>query len=917
MWISYLRLKNYIGVKNGLHKNEVEIKFNIKNKITLFLGANGSGKSTIIHSLHPFSFGEEDKPSIIISGVEGEKEIHYVHNNNKYIIIHSYTPSKTGHNVKSYIRKASIDSENYSELNPNGNVTPFLEIVERELGISILYLRLSRLAINSNNIVNMTTAERKKYFNDIQPTLEKINETHKKLSEKVKVYKNLILKVSSNIDAIKDVPELQSRIKVIDNELNNYKTLKENLAEETHKESYKWEEYSRKLNTMGLSINFLPEEIDKLREAVQVANIQMTRLKSVLKNNGIDIENSETDLNKVLDIFRTKISEYNNAQDSINKDTEENNIKIGEINASLNMKIEDLENKSSKRNNIISNNEYNGLLNKKEELENSIKVNESKVQSSEFKDINNITSFEANNASINLKSISANVNNLSTNYAPTIVTKAIEKMNDDVIKEMNIMRAEMNDDIYNKNQLQYTLDMSMKTKDEQSKVLEKKPKDCNNSTCPFINIEKDKLITKEYLDNLGKQIKEYEVKIKEKERLCEELYEISNAKKIILHILDYIENNSTYIDKVYPNNFITNIDKFIDRLKNNLYSIEWDNSELVEYLTIKEMLEKDKKDLEFINSKLNTYVVQMEYVEELDKDISKLNDEITQARSKYNELLKKNESNAYRLIEIDKRKEAYNTLIEACSNYNANKTHIEEVKNKLSILEEIYEYKFEMEKAKMKRMKSLNSIDYNTEQLNDEKLDIEVNMRKLEEYKKEKEELEDNYNKLLLLKDVTSPNKGIPLVFIDIYMKRARTLANKLLQEILTDEYELLPFVINDKEFNIPCKKLNGVVNTDVKTMSMGEKAIISLILSVSLFAQGTTDYNIITIDEMDGPLDFNNKRKFLGVLENIMSIFDMEQVFVISHNNAFESYETNFILLNGAPKVKSSENVLYDNNNN
>ena len=97
----------------------------------------------------------------------------------------------------------------------------------------------------------MTTAERKKYFNDIQPTLEKINETHKKLSEKVKVYKNLILKVSSNIDAIKDVPELQSRIKVIDNELNNYKTLKENLAEETHKESYKWDEYSRKLKYYG------------------------------------------------------------------------------------------------------------------------------------------------------------------------------------------------------------------------------------------------------------------------------------------------------------------------------------------------------------------------------------------------------------------------------------------------------------------------------------------------------------------------------------------------------------------------------------------------------------------------------------------------------------------------------------------
>ena len=307
----------------------------------------------------------------------------------------------------------------------------------------------------------------------------------------------------------------------------------------------------------------------------------------------------------------------------------------------------------------------------------------------------------------------------------------------------------------------------------------------------------------------------------------------------------------------------------------------------------------------------------MDYIEELDKDISRINTEINEARSKYNELLKKNESNNYRLLEIDNKKKVYDALIDACVNYNTNKNQVDEAKIKLQLLEEIYEYKYNMEQAVIKRNKSLNSIEYNTEQLNDEKLDIEVNMRKLEEYKKEKEELEDNYNKLLLLKDVTSPNKGIPLVFIDIYMKRARTLANRLLQEILTDEYELLPFVINDKEFNIPCRKLNGVINTDVKSMSMGEKAIISLILSVSLFAQGTTDYNIITIDEMDGPLDYNNKRKFLGVLENIMSIFDMEQVFVISHNNAFESYETNFILLNGAPKIKSSKNVLYDNNNN
>ena len=65
MRITRLKLVNFIGIKHGMGKDEVEINFpKTDNKIVMLLGDNGSGKSTILSALTPFKdspYDDRDK----------------------------------------------------------------------------------------------------------------------------------------------------------------------------------------------------------------------------------------------------------------------------------------------------------------------------------------------------------------------------------------------------------------------------------------------------------------------------------------------------------------------------------------------------------------------------------------------------------------------------------------------------------------------------------------------------------------------------------------------------------------------------------------------------------------------------------------------------------------------------------------
>ena len=110
MKITYLKLRNFIGIYNGLGKKEIELDLTKgSNSITLLVGSNGSGKSTIMSTLHPFHGTFDDRYSIIIPGHDGYKEIHIQTEKGLYTIQHHYSNKKKTKSVKSFIQLSGVE----------------------------------------------------------------------------------------------------------------------------------------------------------------------------------------------------------------------------------------------------------------------------------------------------------------------------------------------------------------------------------------------------------------------------------------------------------------------------------------------------------------------------------------------------------------------------------------------------------------------------------------------------------------------------------------------------------------------------------------------------------------------------------------------------------------------------------------
>ena len=81
---------------------------------------------------------------------------------------------------------------------------------------------------------------------------------------------------------------------------------------------------------------------------------------------------------------------------------------------------------------------------------------------------------------------------------------------------------------------------------------------------------------------------------------------------------------------------------------------------------------------------------------------------------------------------------------------------------------------------------------------------------------------------------------------------------------------------------------------------SQGEIAMTAISLSLALIEQSIGDYNILCLDEIDGPLDSENRNNFINILNSQIKKLGIEQIFVISHNNAFDIAPLDLILLKG-----------------
>ena len=115
-------------------------------------------------------------------------------------------------------------------------------------------------------------------------------------------------------------------------------------------------------------------------------------------------------------------------------------------------------------------------------------------------------------------------------------------------------------------------------------------------------------------------------------------------------------------------------------------------------------------------------------------------------------------------------------------------------------------------------------------------------------------------------------------------------LTNRLLDVMYDKEIQMLKPVIDETSFTLPFRSGSNI-SSDIRYGSQSESTLLSLALSLSL-ASSLTAYNVPLIDEMDAALDAEMRDSFLMMLQEIMSVLKMEQMFIISHSTQPGAYD-------------------------
>lgn len=869
MKINYLRLKNFKAIDVTLHIKELIIDFTkMVNPILLFIGPIGSCKTYILSHLQPFAYmgnvdlrhGEE----MILEKKDGEKEIHFENKNGDiYKIHHYYFNKKKVKTLKSYIEKNGI------ELNPTGLVSKFNELIEIEFGIDIGFLKILRLGTNVNNLVRLSYTNRKEF------AVKLLSE----IDEYINDYKNAVIssrecnsELSIVVDKLKkfngetaDI-DLQNDIWNLEKELENQKILLENLTKELYQQKGEVE------SKVGMDIEKLKKLYCELEQEINERISKINDIKNDIKNlkfSFVVYESIETYINELNNL----IHENENQIILLVKQIEITSQILSEYKED----IIDLDNKIKLLKEIEEEKNIKESLEKANEFENKYKK-----YYENFK-----PKFSKEEIKMDLESIKK-INSIILNIRE-FSSSARKFYYDAFYKHKDVKSFCINHLV----KLQTELKLAGLNK-KKSETIMIPPMGCEHfNICPFyksIFKDKDRSITdiENDIEITGEVIK-----------ICDIMSKIKiiyDSRKVDLpYNIEFndIINSMIYEEvKFFDVEIITKSIAFLenfDRWKINRERIKTYQSELDMIQRHRDSIDKD------------ALVQKTKIIEKIKTTEDNLND------------LKRNK------ILVQEKIDSLNEILNTANKYSVlNKEYnemVSDLKEKYDELK-VYEEKILIVNNftsfyKTKNNEIINTKNYISE-IENKIFNLKIRLNEFKQLKNQKEKLTKIFNETELVKNAVSSNKGIPLLYLNAHFGRARIIANRIIKEVCGDSIQIENIIINDKEFRIPYTKNNTLI-PDVINASQGETSIISMALSFALIEEfiGNDGYNILLLDEIDGPLDTEIKSHLLKMLEKRMETMNCEQIFMITHSPLFENYPVDvFITINKDIQLDSYKNI-------
>ncbi len=896
-----LKLTNYIGIYNGMGLNEIFIDFTkCLHKTIIIRGMNGSGKSTLFKALNVLP----DPNDQFIPGMPASKEVGIFDNGISYYItcIHGIKNNGDREVTKVYFKKCT-DGVNYIELNPSGNVTAYKDLLYEELSLDANFIALSQLSSEEKGLASKKPAERKRFVNSIISSLEVYNGIYKTLSKKSSMYKTMINSVSTKLAQLGDPELTKKNLEDYSNRsaqvtlkrdqlLETLGSLKSQLAlldpdgsiQESYKQALsdlKIAEHDIKAVDQSIKAQYEKHELDMMGDSVlalhkvqqQITNIQMDT--QILKTSLTSILADREAESKVLMNKQQRLSSF----DNVNAFQE-----VSDEIASLRA-----ENESIKGKFIM------------------IGVN----------DISNLTKDEYIIALNTLTSLKDQVKSFSSEFDNDIIEESWNKFtNAESLPDTSVL-------VRRKEEAETNLDSLNKEYDkisERVKTLEKlslRPTNCNNDECPFIKeaVENSKGNYPQVLDNLSIQISNLKEESYTLNIQIERMIKISNCMNRIRSTVRDIEVHSSILRKMPNGELYSNPMEFFYRLmRGDIFEEISTLNAFIDYSNMIDIYNHNNAVINQLEADLKVYKNQQDAIDELVSEIEALNFKIKGLEDRVVETNQKIESNDTLRIMLSKQETAYITINELKDQKKEIENRFIEATSKVKTLED----SMEAIKIQLEQLKTISSqlteCDQTIASINREKEKYSRSLDLMKEYTEEFQSLSKDYDFVEKIKYYSSPTTGIQLVFMELYMGKIIALANELLSLLFSGEYVLQPFIINESEFRIPCLG-SGYINDDISSMSSAQISMISMIISFSLLYHSSSRFNIMKLDEIDGPLDSENRIMFINVLNKIMEIMNVEQCILISHNSELQSMYSDVILLKLSDEMKneySDGNIIW-----
>ena len=750
MKILYLKLTNFINIVTAFNTETIEIDFSkSNNNVVLLTGPNGSGKTSILSCLHPFPTNgnmdvRSDNP-IIVPRENGYKEIHISDGDDLYVIQHFYTRNGDKHIIKSYIQKNGV------ELNENGNVTSFKEIVEKELGLEQDYMKLTRLGSNVTNFIDMKRQERKNFTGKIISEADIYLSYHKKImADKNKV----------NIQ-INHTSDLIRRLQVDD--LGELKKAQKSLQHQIEDLTAKIEKANSELSVLQYQLNDCGD-IPAMRERIQEKEKELKHIQKAL----------------------ARASEIKISISTLKSMIEEAKIAI-------------LKAKSSLDTNVIT---RTGILNQLDSI--AHEIDSIRREISRIEDDQNIKDMEAN---IEL-------------LRETIRRRAKESGISGYVRPCS--KAEMEDLI---KMLDKCMDILLSTYELGKGPIQK--------AVSFFHTKTD--IEKYTRENREK------IKRNKMQSLCEQVYaEISKDIGLFgpdcknpsgCRVYDFYQRIYEYATQA-PDKVIED-ETFLAYTKMAYNNIQTVLKYLRDYHDIFEKMPECIKD-QFLMSTVLTHICNMEWI--YDKDIifhelglitddelqdadleelsrqkamlaqyKKANSNIEYFQNKLEELIN---SRTTLMGQLDEVKETINSLNREIAEKEASVSDYEDMAVAMEHEDEV-ESEFNDLKSKLtlasqlslqirEKTSILNDLQFRKNKMSKTHQDNEFRIENYKRYKKDLDELSSKFTDLEYLARALSSREGIPLIFIQAYLKDIKDVANQLLDVVYDGDLHLEDFEITE-----------------------------------------------------------------------------------------------------------------------